>query len=213
MRYKRLRGEAAIGGGDDVFPADQLGEAHDALGDQFRMLDDVAGVRDHARTNHLAVGELYALEQMILVLVARIGGFETVRAGVDLEDIVDDVGERRLVEPRAFVDAVAGVEAHLLGRDALERGVGRLDIDLGAAPHLRAVEIRLEENIRQERIVDLHQNAGVGDGAVFLAELGGERVEILLVGFVVFVDADARRRGRRQEDVMVGTPRRRGRRL
>ena len=112
--------------------------------------------------------------------------------------------ERRLVEPRAFVDAVAGVEAHLVGRNAFERGVGRLDIDFGAALHLRAVEIGLEENIRQERIVDLHQNAGVGDGAVFLAELGGERVEILLVGFVIFVDADARRRGGRQEDVMVG---------
>src|SRR6266851_3556699 len=58
------------------------------------MLDDIAGMGDHARTDHLAVGEFYALEQMVLVLVARICGFKTVRAGVDLEHVVDDVGER-----------------------------------------------------------------------------------------------------------------------
>ena len=145
------------------------------------------------------------------MLVARICGLEAVGAGVDLEHIFDDVGERRFVEARAFVDAVAGVEAHLLGRNAGKRRVGRLDIDFGAAPHLRAIETGLEENIRQERIVDLHQDAGIDDGAVFLGEFGGERVEILLVGLVVLVDADTRRRGRRQKYVVVGhASRRRG---
>ncbi len=81
--------------------------------------------------------------------------------------------------------------------------VGRLDVDLGAALLLRVVEPGLEEDVGQERVVDLHQNAGRDDRLVFLAQLGGERMEILLVGLVIFVDADARRRGRRQKHVLV----------
>ena len=141
---------------------------------------------------------------MIFVLVARIGGLEAVGAGVDLQHIFDDVGQRRLVEARAFVDAVAGVEAHLLGAECpcSARLVG-LDIDLRAALLLRVVEAGLEEDVGQERIVDLHQQAGVDDRAVFLVQLGRERVEIFFVGLVILVDADAGRRGRRQEHVVV----------
>jgi hypothetical protein len=47
--------------------------------------------------------------------------------------------------------------------------------------------------------------------SIFLCELGGKRVEILLVGLVIFVDADAGRRGGRQKDMMIGhAGRRRG---
>ena len=67
---ERLRGEAAIRGGDHVFASDQLGVAQDALGDQLGMLHDVAGVGDHAGTEHLARGNLDAFEQVIFVLVA-----------------------------------------------------------------------------------------------------------------------------------------------
>src|SRR5262245_54861419 len=70
---ERLRGEAAIRGGDHVLAPDQLGVAQDALGNQLGMLHDVAGVGDHAGAEHLAGGNLDALEQVIFVLVARIG--------------------------------------------------------------------------------------------------------------------------------------------
>ena len=120
---ERLRREAAVGAGHDVLAADELGEAHDPLGDQLGMLDDVAGVGDDAGAEHLALRHLHALEQMILVLVARIGGLEAVAAGVDLQHVFDDVGQRGLVEPRSFVDAVAGVEAHHVGRNALQRAL------------------------------------------------------------------------------------------
>ena len=86
----------------------------------------------------------------------------------------------------------------------LQRGIDRLDIDLRAALFLRVVEARLEKNIRQERIVDLHEDAGVDDRAVFFAHFGGQRVEIVFVGFVILVEAHAGRRRRRQEDMLVG---------
>ena len=72
-----------------------------------------------------------------------------------------------------------------------KRAVGRLDIDLRAPLLLRVVEAGLEENVGQERIVHLHQHAGRDDRAIFLVQLGRERVEILLVGLVILVDADA----------------------
>src|SRR5580700_8997076 len=53
-----LRGEAAIGASDDVLAADQAGEADDALGDQFGMLDNVAGVRDDAGNQDFAFRHL-----------------------------------------------------------------------------------------------------------------------------------------------------------
>ena len=61
-------------------------------------------------------GHLDVLEEMVFVLVARVGAFEAELPGFYLEDIADDVGERGLVDARAFIDAIAGVEADLLGR-------------------------------------------------------------------------------------------------
>src|SRR4051812_16639465 len=44
----RAAAEPAIAAGDDVFLADAIGEALDALRNDFRMLDDIGGVRHHA---------------------------------------------------------------------------------------------------------------------------------------------------------------------
>src|ERR1700759_2220737 len=51
----------AIGRGDHALAADALGEAQDALRDEFRMLDHVRRMADDARQNHLAVGKLDVL--------------------------------------------------------------------------------------------------------------------------------------------------------
>src|SRR3974377_934663 len=94
---ERLRGEAAIGSGHDILAAHELGEANDALGDQLGMFDNIAGVGNHARTQHLARSNLYALEQVVLVLVTRIRRLEAEGSGVDLKDVLDDVGQGGLV--------------------------------------------------------------------------------------------------------------------
>jgi hypothetical protein len=81
---------------------------------------------------------------------------------------------------------------------------------LRAALLLRVVEARLVENVRQERIVDLHEKTGVDDRPVLLAHLRGECVEILLVRFVVLVAPGPRWRGRWQKHLLVGDTGRRG---
>jgi hypothetical protein len=107
-------------------------------------------MRDDAGTQDFSFRNLDSFEEVILVLVAGIG-LEAERAGVDLQHILDDVGQGGLVKARTFVDAVAGVETHPLGRDAVERRVGSLDIDFGAPPFLGIRQSRLEENIREGR--------------------------------------------------------------
>ena len=38
--------EAAVGAGDNVFAADDVSELGDAIGNQFRVLDEIGGVAD-----------------------------------------------------------------------------------------------------------------------------------------------------------------------
>jgi hypothetical protein len=59
------------------------------------------------------------------------------------------------VDARAVVDAVAGVIAYALRRNALQAGVQRRDIDLRPCVSLCRVERWIAEQVRQERIVDL----------------------------------------------------------
>jgi hypothetical protein len=81
-------GKSAIGAGDDVLSADDPGVAHDPLGNQFRVLHQIRGVADDSGNEDRAGGRADLLEDVVRVLVPRIGRLEGVRAGVDLEDDV-----------------------------------------------------------------------------------------------------------------------------
>jgi hypothetical protein len=49
-----------------------VGEADDALCDELRVLDQVGGVADHTRHQHLAVRQLDVFPDAVLVLVAHV---------------------------------------------------------------------------------------------------------------------------------------------
>jgi hypothetical protein len=49
------------------------------------VLDDVTGMRDDAGAQHFPFRYLHALEQVVLVFVARICCLEAERTGIDLE--------------------------------------------------------------------------------------------------------------------------------
>ena len=72
-----------------------------------------------------------------------------------------------------------------------ERGIRRFHINFSTSPLLLFIKTRLNKNIRQEWIVDLKQKARSDDCAIFLADLGSERVEVLFFGLIVLVDAHA----------------------
>ena len=129
------------------------------------MLDDVAGMRDDARTQHFAFRYLHALEQMVLVFVARIRCLEAERTGTDLEHVLDDLGQVRFIDARSLVYAVAGMKADPPGRNPTERRIGRFDVNLRLPLLLSVIKPWLDEDVRQKWIVHLHQNAGGYDRA------------------------------------------------
>jgi hypothetical protein len=128
---------------------------------------------------------------VVFVLVARIRSLEAEGTSIDLEHVRDDLRQVRFVDARPLVDAIAGMKAHPLGRNAAERRIGRFDVNLRLPLLLLVVKRWLHEDVRQERIVHLQENAGGDNRPVFLVQLGRERVEVLFLALVVFVDADA----------------------
>ena len=90
--------------------------------------------------------------------------------------------------------ALAGTSTFAAGKPCEELKseiAAKLDAKNVTGYTLDIVEADLIKDVGQERVVDLHQNPGVDDGAIFLPELGCERMKILFVGLVVFVYAHA----------------------
>ena len=161
---RRAGGEPAVRAGDDVLPADDPGVQLDGVGDQLGVLDVVGGVPEQARDEDLALGQRDVPPDLPLVLVARVRDLERVRAGVDLQHERRDVAEGQVVDAGAVVEAVAGVQADLLGRDVAQRVVEDLDVLLGVAAALLGRRGRvLRQVLDQPRVVDLQQEPGVDD--------------------------------------------------
>ena len=73
--------EAAIGRCQHPLPSDDVGEAHDALGDELGVFDDIGGVADDTWQEQLGVGQPDLLPDLPFVLVADIAGLERIGAG------------------------------------------------------------------------------------------------------------------------------------
>ena len=99
--------EAAIGAGDDVLAADDRGVAQDAVGDQLRVLDEVGGMADDTRHQHLTRRQSGVLPHPPFMLVPHIGGLEGIGLRLHLEDEIDDVLERQIVGVRPMPAAAS----------------------------------------------------------------------------------------------------------
>ena len=119
---------------------------------------------------------------MILMLVARVGRLEGVGAGVHFQDQVDDFFQRRVVDARAFVDAVAGVKANLFSRDSAQGMIDRFDRSFGDPAPLGGAQRRvLAVNFSQPGIVDLQDESGIDDRQIFFAQSVADRGEKFFV--------------------------------
>src|SRR5512145_707116 len=198
--------EAAVGAGDDVLPSDEPREAHDALADQLRVLDDIGCVADHSGNEYRAIRKPGFSPHAPFVLVARVGRLDQVGAGAHAQDEVDDVLQWYIRSVRARPAAPAYVVADATGRDAFSCTVDRLDLALEPASIVGERGRRHHAVVRDRgaRVVQLEQEAGVDDRTVFVAHGLGDRFEHLLVARVVLVLAvgnHARRCRDRQESL------------
>src|SRR5215472_2898022 len=75
--------DAAVGAGLDVLLADHAGVVDQPLRHQAGSLDQVGGVRDHARDKDLAVGELDVAPELPLVRVPNVAGLDRIGLGID----------------------------------------------------------------------------------------------------------------------------------
>ena len=131
---KRLRRESAVGAGHDVFTAHEIGKTDQPFGDPSRMFNDVAGVGDDPGANYLSIRQLYTLEHVVFVLVARVRRLKAELTSIDLEDILNHLGQICSVDPRPLVDAVTGVKPDTFCGYPIERGIRRFHIDFSTSP-------------------------------------------------------------------------------
>ena len=126
--------EAAVGSRHQVLTPDQLADAHQPLGDEFRMLHYVGGVADDAGHQRLAARQLDLLPDAPFVLVARVGALDEIGPGFDFQHEVDDILQRHVGGMRPRPAAPADVIAHAFLGDSRQRLVQHLDVQLDPAP-------------------------------------------------------------------------------
>src|SRR5262249_37479149 len=111
LRPRNLRmdaeSQAAIGAGNDVLTTNEAREAHDAVGDELGMLDDIGRVADDTRDENLARGQRRRLPELPLVLVARVGRLDRVGTRLDSQHEIKNVLERQIVRVRPVPAAPA----------------------------------------------------------------------------------------------------------
>src|SRR5438445_6395344 len=127
--------EAAVDAREDPRAVADGGDGRgDAVGDDFRVLDDVGRRVDDARQKQHRVGQGMAPECLQLVLMAR--GRERQRERADPRPVDDrqERLERHVVGVRTVVVAPAEVQAHPVGRDRGDRLVDGVDVQGHGGP-------------------------------------------------------------------------------
>src|SRR6185436_20493058 len=89
----RERGEAAVAARHHPLASHHLRVANETLRDELGVLDEVGGGVEHARDDHLVVGQLDLAEHDPLVRVARVGALEGERLRPRLQHHRQDLAQ------------------------------------------------------------------------------------------------------------------------
>src|SRR5579862_3083719 len=93
---ERPLSEAAIRTGNEIFAPDQPRQPHDALGHQFRMLDNVGGMADHAGDENAVRRQLGGFPYPPFMLVTGVSALNDISADFHAQNEVDDIFERHV---------------------------------------------------------------------------------------------------------------------
>ena len=85
------------------------------------------GVTDDPGDEHLPLGQLHLLEDMVFVFVAWVGCFKRIGSGVDLQHDIDNILQGHFMDAWTDIDAVAGMKAHLFRWDVADRVIDGFD--------------------------------------------------------------------------------------
>ena len=119
----RERAESAIAAGDHTLSSHDIGKTNNPLRDKLRVLDVVADGGDHAGHQHLIGRQLDGRPDLLLVFVARVGGFNHKRGRLGLQGDGKNLGARHVMHMRTFIVPPANVKAHAVRGRVGERMV------------------------------------------------------------------------------------------
>mmetsp|Transcript_47484 Transcript_47484/g.146977 ORF Transcript_47484/g.146977 Transcript_47484/m.146977 type:complete len:486 (-) Transcript_47484:26-1483(-) len=193
-------GEAAVGAGHDVLGAHEAHVVHEALRHEPWVLDVAGGGVQHARHQHLALGQLGGLEDLPLVAVARVAGLDAEVLGLGRQHELHDLGQRHVVVVRARVVAPADVHPQVLRGDLGQRLVQHPHSRGGGGQEVlqrRILELRVPAH-GQVRAVHLQREACGVDGLVLALHGPAEGLQVLAVVLVVVVLEEVGERSRRR---------------
>ena len=162
---------------------------------------------DHARDQDLVLRERMRLERRIFVLVARVGELDRQRARGRLVEHRQHLGERDVIDMRAFPVAPADVQPPAVCRNAFAGLVDRREMHLGDLDEsLVGLVLEIHHAFHREiGRVDLQHQAGLVDGEVLLAKLHRERVHVGFVRVVMRIHQRSRYdAGRRRGHELLG---------
>ena len=138
------------------------------------------GVTDDPGDEHLPLGQLHLLEDMVFVFVAWVGCFKRIGSGVDLQHDIDNILQGHFMDAWTDIDAVAGMKAHLFRWDVADRVIDGFDALGCPASAVGHAAFRMHHIVGdQTRVVDLQDEARVNDRVVLLTEGIAEGLLIL----------------------------------
>ena len=172
------------------------------------MLDEVRRRVDHARDQHVVVGDLVLLPRAPLVAVARVRGLEQQAPGLRLQHRRQHLRKSDVAHVRALVVAPAHVHADPVAGHVPQGVVQHLDVQLGPVHELVVGQVR-EHHVPAEpeiRAVELQHEPRGDDRLVLVAHRLGDVLEVGLVRRVVdgrLEQRDDARGGRVHEALLV----------
>src|SRR5215469_1979347 len=168
-RVADARAEPAIGPCEHVLAPDQPRIAHQALGDQIGVLDEIGAVADDAGDERCVSGKLYVLEDAPFVLVAGVRGLDRIASGTHTEDQVDNVAERNVVVVRSVEAAPAHMQSDLFFTDVAQRIVQRIDAQRCVLAVIGETDVgQAVPAVGEVGIVNLQLKSGIDDRLVLL---------------------------------------------
>ena len=140
----------------NLSPPYHLGIAHQALRDQFRMLDKIGGGVEHSRNEHLIVGQFDIAKDGPLMFVARIGPFQRNGLWPGFEHNAQNVFEGNITMVGAFIVAPAQVEPHAVWRQITQGMIEGFNIRFSNFEKFAGAEIRKGEMPSHGQIRTIH---------------------------------------------------------
>ena len=159
-------------------------------GDKFRMLDEIrCGIENAGHQQHMR-GQRVVAQCIVFMLVPGIGELDRKCSDIGTVQLRQDGCHRDVVDMRPVIVAPADMQPDAVAGNALDAQIDRRDMQFELAEEFGVSQI-VEKPMplhRQIRSVNLQDQAGVVDGAIFVGQRFRQGHQIGLVAVVMLIE-------------------------